>query len=91
MAQAGVAREDVNYINAHASSTPLDDLKEFEAIIRCFGQNTEVIILSTNSIKRLALSFLERIVFVSAANELYKIYGWSSTWGCWCCGSCCNC
>ncbi|CAA2972457.1 3-oxoacyl-[acyl-carrier- ] synthase II, chloroplastic [Olea europaea subsp. europaea] len=49
LAQAGVAREDVNYINAHASSTPLDDLKEFEAIIRCFGQNTELRMNSTKS------------------------------------------
>ncbi|XP_022885593.1 3-oxoacyl-[acyl-carrier-protein] synthase II, chloroplastic-like [Olea europaea var. sylvestris] len=49
LAQAGVAREDVNYINAHASSTPSDDLKEFEAIIRCFGQNTELRMNSTKS------------------------------------------
>ena len=43
LAQAGVAREDVNYINAHATSTPSGDLKEFQALIRCFGQNPKVI------------------------------------------------
>ncbi|KAL2493339.1 3-oxoacyl-[acyl-carrier-protein] synthase II [Abeliophyllum distichum] len=49
LAQSGVAREDVNYINAHATSTPSDDLKEYEAIIRCFGQNTELRMNSTKS------------------------------------------
>ena len=43
LAQAGVAKEDVNYINAHATSTPSGDLKEFQALVRCFGQNPEVI------------------------------------------------
>ncbi|KAL2457358.1 3-oxoacyl-[acyl-carrier-protein] synthase II [Forsythia ovata] len=49
LAQSGVAREAVNYINAHATSTPSDDLKEYEAIIRCFGQNTELRMNSTKS------------------------------------------
>ncbi|CAI9753707.1 unnamed protein product [Fraxinus pennsylvanica] len=49
LAQAGVAREDVNYINAHATSTPSDDLKEYEAIICCFGQNTKLRMNSTKS------------------------------------------
>ncbi|KAH9713733.1 Beta-ketoacyl-(acyl-carrier-protein) synthase I [Citrus sinensis] len=39
LAQAGVAREDVNYINAHAPSTRLGDLREYQAVIRCFGKN----------------------------------------------------
>lgn len=42
LAQAGVAREDVNYINAHAPSTRLGDLREYQAVIRCFGKNPEV-------------------------------------------------
>jgi 3-oxoacyl-(acyl-carrier-protein) synthase len=32
----------VNYINAHATSTPAGDLKEYQALIHCFGQNPEV-------------------------------------------------
>ena len=42
LANAGVAREDVNYINAHAASTQIGDLIEFRALIRCFGNNPEV-------------------------------------------------
>ncbi|XP_024970116.1 3-oxoacyl-[acyl-carrier-protein] synthase II, chloroplastic-like [Cynara cardunculus var. scolymus] len=49
LAQSGVAREDVNYINAHATSTQSGDLNEYEAIIRCFGDNSELKINSTKS------------------------------------------
>lgn len=42
LAQSGVSREDVNYINAHATSTPAGDLKEYQALLHCFGQNKEV-------------------------------------------------
>ncbi|TVU46643.1 hypothetical protein EJB05_06190 [Eragrostis curvula] len=31
---AGVAKEAINYINAHATSTQMGDLKEFEALLR---------------------------------------------------------
>ncbi|PSS15439.1 3-oxoacyl-[acyl-carrier-protein] synthase [Actinidia chinensis var. chinensis] len=36
LAQSGVSREDVNYINAHATSTPAGDLKEYQVLIRCY-------------------------------------------------------
>ncbi|XP_020269626.1 3-oxoacyl-[acyl-carrier-protein] synthase II, chloroplastic-like [Asparagus officinalis] len=49
LSQSGVAREDVNYINAHATSTPAGDLKEYQALIRCFGQNPELRVNSTKS------------------------------------------
>lgn len=42
LANSGVSREDVNYINAHATSTPGGDLKEYQALMHCFGQNSEV-------------------------------------------------
>ncbi|XP_021823546.1 3-oxoacyl-[acyl-carrier-protein] synthase II, chloroplastic-like [Prunus avium] len=45
--QSGVCREDVNYINAYAASTPTGDLKEYRAIIRCFGKNPELRVNST--------------------------------------------
>ncbi|GFY98550.1 fatty acid biosynthesis 1 [Actinidia rufa] len=49
LAQSGASREDVNYINAHATSTPAGDLKEYQALIRCFGQNPELRVNSTKS------------------------------------------
>ncbi|KAK1287479.1 hypothetical protein QJS10_CPB19g01959 [Acorus calamus] len=49
LTQSGVAREDVNYVNAHATSTMSGDLKEYQALIRCFGQNPELRVNSTKS------------------------------------------
>ncbi|KAJ1439960.1 Thiolase-like [Sesbania bispinosa] len=49
LANSGVSREDVNYINAHATSTPAGDLKEYQALIHCFGKNPELRINSTKS------------------------------------------
>ncbi|KAK9282316.1 hypothetical protein L1049_005230 [Liquidambar formosana] len=49
LAQSGVAREDVNYINAHATSTPACDLREYHALIHCFGQNPELRVNSSKS------------------------------------------
>ncbi|XVF74271.1 hypothetical protein PTKIN_Ptkin13bG0096800 [Pterospermum kingtungense] len=43
------AREDVNYINAHAASTKIGDLIEITALIRCFGNNPVLRINSTKS------------------------------------------
>ncbi|KAL6585691.1 Protein TRANSPORT INHIBITOR RESPONSE 1 [Orobanche minor] len=49
LAQSGVSKEDVNYINAHATSTPAGDLKEYQALLHCFGQNPELRVNSTKS------------------------------------------
>lgn len=49
LAQSGVKREDVNYINAHAASTPAGDLNEYLAILHCFKENPELKINSTKS------------------------------------------
>ncbi|XP_061996513.1 3-oxoacyl-[acyl-carrier-protein] synthase II, chloroplastic-like [Rosa rugosa] len=49
LAQSGVSKEDVNYINAHATSTPAGDLKEYHALMHCFGQNPELRVNSTKS------------------------------------------
>ncbi|KAK4395043.1 UNVERIFIED_CONTAM: 3-oxoacyl-[acyl-carrier-protein] synthase II, chloroplastic [Sesamum radiatum] len=49
LTESGVAKEDINYINAHATSTPLADLIECQAINHCFGQNTELRMNSTKS------------------------------------------
>ncbi|KAL4180808.1 hypothetical protein AMTRI_Chr12g267950 [Amborella trichopoda] len=49
LSQSGVAREDVNYVNAHATSTQSGDLKEYKALLHCFGQNPELRVNSTKS------------------------------------------
>ncbi|KAH7679977.1 3-oxoacyl-[acyl-carrier-protein] synthase II protein [Dioscorea alata] len=49
LSEAGVAQEDVNYVNAHATSTPSGDMKEYQALIRCFSQNPELRVNSTKS------------------------------------------
>ncbi|PWZ12600.1 3-oxoacyl-[acyl-carrier-protein] synthase II, chloroplastic [Zea mays] len=49
LADAGVAREEINYVNAHATSTQAGDLKEYEAIVRCFRQNPQLRVNSTKS------------------------------------------
>ncbi|CAM8926375.1 unnamed protein product [Rhodiola kirilowii] len=46
---SGVPREDVNYINAHATSTPAGDIKEYQALMRCFGRNPDLRVNSTKS------------------------------------------
>ncbi|KAM1920103.1 hypothetical protein ACFX15_023950 [Malus domestica] len=47
--ESGVSREDVNYINAYATSTPTGDLKEYCTLIRCLGKNPELRVNSTKS------------------------------------------
>ncbi|KAG8079734.1 hypothetical protein GUJ93_ZPchr0007g3522 [Zizania palustris] len=49
LADSGVAREEINYVNAHATSTQSGDLKEYEAIVRCLGQNPQLRVNSTKS------------------------------------------
>ncbi|KAH9804781.1 3-oxoacyl-(acyl-carrier-protein) synthase II [Citrus sinensis] len=41
--------KNVNYINAHATSTPAGDIKEYQALIHCFGQNRGLRVNSTKS------------------------------------------
>uniref|UniRef100_A0A1D1YEY5 beta-ketoacyl-[acyl-carrier-protein] synthase I n=1 Tax=Anthurium amnicola TaxID=1678845 RepID=A0A1D1YEY5_9ARAE len=49
LSQSGVTRDDVNYVNAHATSTPAGDLKEYQALVRCFGNNPQLRVNSTKS------------------------------------------
>lgn len=45
LVESGVTKQDVNYINAHAASTPTFDFVEYQSMLHLFGQNTEVVVL----------------------------------------------
>lgn len=49
LANSGVSKDDINYINAHATSTPAGDLKEYQALMHCFGQNPKLKVNSSKS------------------------------------------
>ncbi|GAB4166009.1 MAG: beta-ketoacyl-ACP synthase II [Rhodocyclaceae bacterium] len=44
---AGADRSEVDYINAHGTSTPLGDLAETVAVKRCFGEHARRIVMSS--------------------------------------------
>lgn len=46
LAQSGAAAEDVVHINAHATSTPVGDIAEYDAFKRVFGDRTDSIPVS---------------------------------------------
>lgn len=46
---ARLSPSDVDYINAHGTSTPLGDVLETKAIKRAFGENTRIPVSSTKS------------------------------------------
>ena len=43
----GVALDEVDYINAHGTSTPLGDIAETVAIKRCFGEHAKTLCVSS--------------------------------------------
>ena len=48
--QAGATPDDVNHINAHATSTPVGDIAEYEALKRIFGDRvSEIPVSATKS------------------------------------------
>ncbi|MBT5437885.1 MAG: beta-ketoacyl-ACP synthase II [Flavobacteriales bacterium] len=49
MREAGINSSDIDYINMHATSTPLGDKSELIAAKRVFGENSEVSISATKS------------------------------------------
>ena len=49
LAYAGLNTEDVDYINAHGTSTPLGDMVEFRAVKSLFGDSKNLSMSSTKS------------------------------------------
>jgi 3-oxoacyl-[acyl-carrier-protein] synthase II len=49
IAQAGISPRDVGHLNAHATSTPVGDLGEIEAIKSAFGRNCAIAVSATKS------------------------------------------
>jgi len=50
LSDAGVTADDVNYINAHATSTPVGDIAEYTALRKVFGDRiTEIPVSATKS------------------------------------------
>ncbi len=47
IAQAGIAADQVDYINAHGTSTPFNDRIETKAIKRCFGDHARTLAISS--------------------------------------------
>jgi 3-oxoacyl-[acyl-carrier-protein] synthase II len=69
---AGVKAEDVNYINAHATSTPLGDMAEVNALKKIFHHPEKIVMNATKSMIGHSLGAaggLEAVVTVKAITD----------------------
>lgn len=69
---AGIVAEDINYINAHATSTPLGDMAEVNALKKVFHHPEEIVMNATKSMIGHSLGAaggLEAIVTIKAITE----------------------
>jgi len=47
--EAEISAADIDYVNMHATSTPMGDLSEFKSLARVFGENPDMNISATKS------------------------------------------
>ncbi|KAK7838085.1 3-oxoacyl-[acyl-carrier-protein] synthase ii [Quercus suber] len=80
LAQSGVAKEDVNYVNAYGSSTPRGDLKEYRALIHCFGENPELRVNSTKSMTGHLLGASGAVEAIATVKRLIVLYNKKPMW-----------
>lgn len=72
---AGIAKEDIQYINAHGTSTHHNDLFETRAIKLCFGNHAKDIkINSTKSMVGHLLGAAGAVEFITCVKELEQGY-----------------
>lgn len=72
--EAGITPDDIDYINAHGTSTPYNDAFETLAIKKVFGEDTKVAISSTKSMTGHLLGAaggLEAVICAKAIEEGY--------------------
>ena len=75
MKEAGVAPEEVDYINAHGTSTPMNDKLETAAIKKAFGEHAyNIRINSTKSMVGHMLGAAGAVEFITCVKELEEGY-----------------
>lgn len=75
VADAGIAKEDITYINAHGTSTHHNDLFETRAIRKCFGTHADKIkVNSTKSMVGHLLGAAGAVEFITCVKELEEGY-----------------
>lgn len=75
VADAGIAKEEITYINAHGTSTHHNDLFETRAIKLCFGEHArDIKINSTKSMVGHLLGAAGAVEFITCVKELQEGY-----------------